>query len=145
MVESRRSWNPNQVDVYANWVPKENILATNTWSSELSKLVANGEDVGGVDGDVDVVVRSSSRMRMPSVGLLRVRGRNDRVLLAFVVGKQLYVVLGWRVAMHLSCAPGCAWLTRPTIYALRRFRSPSSLPGPACQQHQLHLRPVRGD
>lgn len=31
-----------QVDVYANWVPKENILATNTWSSELSKLVANG-------------------------------------------------------------------------------------------------------
>ncbi|CAM9996434.1 unnamed protein product [Scytosiphon promiscuus] len=29
------------VDVYANWVPKENILATNTWSSELSKLVAN--------------------------------------------------------------------------------------------------------
>ncbi|CAM9583215.1 unnamed protein product, partial [Laminaria digitata] len=29
------------VDVYSNWVPKERILATNTWSSELSKLVAN--------------------------------------------------------------------------------------------------------
>ncbi|CAM9792295.1 unnamed protein product, partial [Ectocarpus sp. 8 AP-2014] len=29
------------VDVYANWVPKDRILATNTWSSELSKLVAN--------------------------------------------------------------------------------------------------------
>ncbi|CAM9256417.1 unnamed protein product [Pylaiella littoralis] len=29
------------VDVYANWVPADRILATNTWSSELSKLVAN--------------------------------------------------------------------------------------------------------
>ncbi|WP_417359522.1 nucleotide sugar dehydrogenase [Galbibacter sp.] len=29
------------VDVYARWVPKENILTTNVWSSELSKLVAN--------------------------------------------------------------------------------------------------------
>lgn len=29
------------VDVYANWVPRERILTTNLWSSELSKLVAN--------------------------------------------------------------------------------------------------------
>lgn len=29
------------VDVYANWVPRENILTTNVWSSELSKLTAN--------------------------------------------------------------------------------------------------------
>ena len=29
------------VDVYASWVPKENILTTNIWSSELSKLTAN--------------------------------------------------------------------------------------------------------
>lgn len=29
------------VDVYSNWVPKERILTTNIWSSELSKLVAN--------------------------------------------------------------------------------------------------------
>ncbi len=29
------------VDVYANWVPKEKILTTNVWSSELSKLTAN--------------------------------------------------------------------------------------------------------
>lgn len=29
------------VEVYANWVPKERILKTNVWSSELSKLVAN--------------------------------------------------------------------------------------------------------
>ena len=27
--------------VYANWVPRENVLTTNLWSSELSKLVAN--------------------------------------------------------------------------------------------------------
>jgi len=29
------------VDVYAGWVPRENILTTNIWSSELSKLTAN--------------------------------------------------------------------------------------------------------
>jgi UDPglucose 6-dehydrogenase len=29
------------VNVYANWVPRERILTTNLWSSELSKLVAN--------------------------------------------------------------------------------------------------------
>lgn len=29
------------VEIYANWVPKDRILTTNIWSSELSKLVAN--------------------------------------------------------------------------------------------------------
>jgi UDPglucose 6-dehydrogenase len=29
------------VDVYSNWVPKDRILTTNVWSSELSKLTAN--------------------------------------------------------------------------------------------------------
>lgn len=29
------------VDIYSAWVPSENILTTNLWSSELSKLVAN--------------------------------------------------------------------------------------------------------
>jgi len=29
------------VEVYANWVPKSQIITTNLWSSELSKLVAN--------------------------------------------------------------------------------------------------------
>ncbi|MFP4015126.1 MAG: UDP-glucose 6-dehydrogenase [Chitinispirillaceae bacterium] len=29
------------VEIYANWVPRERILTSNVWSSELSKLVAN--------------------------------------------------------------------------------------------------------
>jgi UDPglucose 6-dehydrogenase len=29
------------VDIYANWVPRDRILTTNIWSSELSKLVSN--------------------------------------------------------------------------------------------------------
>jgi len=29
------------VEVYAHWIPRERIITTNTWSSELSKLVAN--------------------------------------------------------------------------------------------------------
>ena len=28
-------------NIYSNWVPKEKILHTNIWSSELSKLTAN--------------------------------------------------------------------------------------------------------
>ena len=28
-------------DVYANWIPKEKILTTNVWSSELAKLASN--------------------------------------------------------------------------------------------------------
>ncbi|WP_299548798.1 nucleotide sugar dehydrogenase [Seonamhaeicola sp.] len=29
------------VDIYANWVPRDKVLTTNVWSSELSKLTAN--------------------------------------------------------------------------------------------------------
>ena len=29
------------VDIYANWIPKERILTTNVWSSELAKLASN--------------------------------------------------------------------------------------------------------
>ena len=29
------------VDIYANWIPKDKILTTNVWSSELSKLASN--------------------------------------------------------------------------------------------------------
>src|SRR5262249_23548341 len=29
------------VDIYAHWVPRERIITTNVWSSELSKLAAN--------------------------------------------------------------------------------------------------------
>ena len=29
------------VNIYLSWVPRENILTTNLWSSELSKLTAN--------------------------------------------------------------------------------------------------------
>ena len=29
------------VDIYANWIPRERIITTNLWSSELSKLTAN--------------------------------------------------------------------------------------------------------
>jgi len=28
------------VEVYEHWVPKENVITMNTWSSELSKLVS---------------------------------------------------------------------------------------------------------
>ena len=31
----------NLVEIYSNWVPKDKILTTNIWSSELSKLTAN--------------------------------------------------------------------------------------------------------
>jgi UDP-glucose 6-dehydrogenase len=61
------------VSVYANWVPREQILTTNLWSSELSKLVANAylaQRVSSInsitalceqtDADIDVLLYLSS-------------------------------------------------------------------------------------
>jgi UDPglucose 6-dehydrogenase len=42
-MENERGYKALQaiVDIYAHWVPKEKILTTNVWSSELSKLASN--------------------------------------------------------------------------------------------------------
>ena len=39
--ESGKIASETLVNIYANWVPRERILTTNVWSSELSKLTAN--------------------------------------------------------------------------------------------------------
>lgn len=74
--------------VYANWVPREQILTTNLWSSELSKLVANaflaqrvssinsisalceatGADVTEISRAVGMDDRIGRRFLQPSVG-----------------------------------------------------------------------------
>lgn len=76
------------VSVYANWVPAEQILTTNLWSSELSKLVANaflaqrvssinsisalceatGADVSEISRAVGMDARIGSRFLQSSVG-----------------------------------------------------------------------------
>merc|ERR1711939_279948 len=76
------------VDVYAHWVPRAQILTTNLWSSELSKLVANaflaqrvssinsisalceatGADVSEISRAVGLDDRIGKRFLMPSVG-----------------------------------------------------------------------------
>merc|ERR1711976_16322 len=75
-------------DVYANWVDRDNILTTNLWSSELSKLVANaflaqrvssinsisalceatGADVQEISRAVGMDDRIGKRFLQPSVG-----------------------------------------------------------------------------
>lgn len=39
--EEGRNALQRMVDIYSNWVPRERIITTNVWSSELSKLVSN--------------------------------------------------------------------------------------------------------
>lgn len=76
------------VDVYAHWVPREKIITTNLWSSELSKLVANaflaqrissinsisalcevsGADIDEVANAVGSDIRIGSRFLKASVG-----------------------------------------------------------------------------
>lgn len=41
MTENGKAAQKALVDVYANWVPRDKIITTNLWSSELSKLAAN--------------------------------------------------------------------------------------------------------
>mmetsp|Transcript_33602 Transcript_33602/g.81411 ORF Transcript_33602/g.81411 Transcript_33602/m.81411 type:complete len:303 (-) Transcript_33602:1466-2374(-) len=76
------------VSVYANWIPREQILTTNLWSSELSKLVANaflaqrvssinsisalcestGADVSEISRAVGMDARIGKRFLQSSVG-----------------------------------------------------------------------------
>jgi UDPglucose 6-dehydrogenase len=76
------------VSIYAHWVPREQILTTNLWSSELSKLVANaflaqrvssinsisalceatGADVQEISRAVGMDSRIGKRFLQPSVG-----------------------------------------------------------------------------
>ncbi len=76
------------VNVYNNWVPRENILTTKVWSSELSKLTANaflaqrvssinaisalceqtGADVNEVAGAIGMDTRIGSKFLKSSVG-----------------------------------------------------------------------------
>lgn len=76
------------VSVYAHWIPREQILTTNLWSSELSKLVANaflaqrvssinsisalceatGADVSEISRAVGMDDRIGKRFLQPSVG-----------------------------------------------------------------------------
>lgn len=76
------------VDIYANWVPKDKILTTNVWSSELSKLTANaflaqrvssinaiselcektGADVSEVSKAIGMDARIGSKFLKASVG-----------------------------------------------------------------------------
>jgi len=76
------------VKVYANWIPREQIITTNLWSSELSKLVANaflaqrvssinsisalceatGADVSEISRAVGMDDRIGKRFLQPSVG-----------------------------------------------------------------------------
>jgi UDPglucose 6-dehydrogenase len=50
------------VDVYAHWVPRERILTTNLWSSELSKLVANAFLAQRVSSINSITVREQPAM-----------------------------------------------------------------------------------
>jgi UDPglucose 6-dehydrogenase len=76
------------VEIYANWVPKDKIVTSNVWSSELSKLVANAflaqrissvnsisalcekteADVTEVSRTIGMDTRIGSRFLMSSVG-----------------------------------------------------------------------------
>jgi UDPglucose 6-dehydrogenase len=76
------------VEIYANWVPREKIITSNVWSSELSKLAANaflaqrissinsisalceksGADVSEVSRVIGMDDRIGNRFLMPSFG-----------------------------------------------------------------------------
>jgi len=55
------------VEIYANWVRKENILTTNLWSSELSKLTANAflaQRVSSINAMSETLRKNQARMSM---------------------------------------------------------------------------------
>ena len=92
------------VSVYANWVPRDRILTTSTWSSELSKLVANaflaqrvssinsisalceatGADVTEIARAVGMDDRIGSKFLRASVGFGKSRFRKDIMSLIYL-------------------------------------------------------------
>jgi UDPglucose 6-dehydrogenase len=51
--ESGKSAQQDLADVYAHWIPRENIITTNLWSSELSKLVS---EIGLMDRSYILII-----------------------------------------------------------------------------------------
>ena len=92
------------VGVYANWVPRDRILTASTWSSELSKLVANaflaqrvssinsisalceatGADVTEISKAVGMDDRIGSKFLRASVGFGKSRFRKDIMSLIYL-------------------------------------------------------------
>jgi len=92
------------VSVYVNWVPRDRILTTSTWSSELSKLVANaflaqrvssinsisalceatGADVTEISRAVGMDDRIGSKFLRASVGFGKSRFRKDIMSLIYL-------------------------------------------------------------
>ena len=91
-------------DIYARWIPRERILTTNLWSSELSKLVANaflaqrisfiyaisalckrtGADVDEVARAIDTNSRIGPKFLRASVGIGGSRFQKDALNLTYL-------------------------------------------------------------
>ena len=57
------------VSIYAHWVPRERIITTNVWSSELSKLVANAflaQRISSINS-ISAICEATGNMRNESV------------------------------------------------------------------------------
>merc|ERR1712125_310572 len=66
------------VSVYTNWVPRERVLTTNLWSSELSKLVANAflaQRVSSINSISALCEKTGANVREIS----RAVGMDDRI------------------------------------------------------------------
>merc|ERR1712003_554211 len=66
------------VDVYANWVKRDQILTTNLWSSELSKLVANAMLAQRVSS-INSIARLCERTGANVHGVSRAIGTDSRI------------------------------------------------------------------
>ena len=65
-----------QVRIYENWVPRERIITTNTWSSELSKLVANAflaQRISSINSGESCSCKMLEKARKPNRVSTRVR------------------------------------------------------------------------
>jgi UDPglucose 6-dehydrogenase len=112
------------VDLYAHWVPRERIITTNVWSSELSKLAANaflaqrvssinslsavceatGADIGEVAAAVGMDSRIGPKFLRASVGFGGSCFRKDILNLAYLAEAEglTEVAEYWRMVVRLN-------------------------------------------
>jgi len=126
--------------IYEHWIPKQNILTTNTWSSELSKLAANaflaqrissinslsavceatGADVSEVARAVGLDSRIGSKFLQASVGFGGSCFQKDIPI----------------IATHQDCSTTSKQLW-PALGVLQCNLLAMAMSGRACQQHPL--------
>jgi UDPglucose 6-dehydrogenase len=121
-------------DIYATWVPRERILTTNLWSSELSKLVANAFLAQRVSS-INAISALCEKTEADVTEVARAIGMDSRIGSKFLkAGVALAVPASAKIfSTWCTCASTTGWKRSPRIGS--RWSHERVAGSPLCDQH----------